>query len=132
MNVSLKHGLVLRSSQTSIFIEQTSTSCESRKVSIIMGIKLFASIWLFFILLGLQEICCLKNCWTWGLFTCSILASIVAILVSIEMILTSIEPILEKMCSPASVILASIVTIIVSFQAILKIIPVIINFQVYF
>ena len=31
-----------------------------------------------------------------GLFTCSILASIVAILVSIEMIPTSIEPILEK------------------------------------
>ena len=31
-----------------------------------------------------------------GLFTCSILASIVPILVSIEIILTSIEPILEK------------------------------------
>ena len=31
-----------------------------------------------------------------GVFTCSILASIVAILVSIEVILTSIEPILEK------------------------------------
>ena len=31
-----------------------------------------------------------------GLFTCSILASIVSILVSIEIILTSIEPILKK------------------------------------
>ena len=31
-----------------------------------------------------------------GVFTCSILASIVSILVSIEIILTSIEPILEK------------------------------------
>ena len=31
-----------------------------------------------------------------GVFTCTILASIVAILVSIEIILISIEPILEK------------------------------------
>ena len=34
--------------------------------------------------------------YTKGLFTCSILASIVSILVSIVVILTSIEPILEK------------------------------------
>ena len=34
--------------------------------------------------------------YTWGLFTCSILASIVAILVSIEIIPTSIVPMLEK------------------------------------
>ena len=33
---------------------------------------------------------------TWGVFTCSILASIVTILISIVLILTSIEPILEK------------------------------------
>ena len=32
----------------------------------------------------------------WGVFTCSILASIVIILISIVVILTSIEPILEK------------------------------------
>ena len=36
------------------------------------------------------------RCYTWGVFTCLILASIVTILVSIVMILTSIEPILEK------------------------------------
>ena len=34
--------------------------------------------------------------WSKGVFTCSILASIVTILVSIVIILTSIEPILEK------------------------------------
>ena len=34
--------------------------------------------------------------WTNGVFTCSIIASIVTILVSIAVILSSIEPILEK------------------------------------
>ena len=30
-----------------------------------MGFKLFASFWLFFVLLILQEICGLERCWTW-------------------------------------------------------------------
>ena len=39
----------------------------------------------------------LTNIWmTKGVFTCSILASIVTILISIVVILTSIDPILEK------------------------------------
>ena len=50
-----------------------------------------------------------------GVFTCSILASIVTILIRIVIILLSIEPILEK-CVEIS---ASIVTILVSFGAIL-------------
>ena len=56
----------------------------------------------------------------WGVFTCSILASILTILVKYCGNNHEHWPNTWKMCSPASVILASIVTIIVSFEAILK------------
>ena len=54
-----------------------------------------------------------------GVFTCSILASIVTILVKYCDITHKYWANTWKMCSPASAILASIVTILVSFEAIL-------------
>ena len=67
-----------------------------------------------------------------GVFTCSILASIVTILGKYCGNTYEYWPNTWKMCSPASVILANIVTILLSFEAILMMFSVRINFKSQF
>ena len=80
--------------QISRSLQRCIRCCNFSVASITFIIISFTSTKLIFCCSALIPI--LLKYYTMGVFTCSILASIVAILVSIVVILTSIEPILEK------------------------------------